>query len=965
MTGGWVPGPTVGPGEERDTPFVGADRLAVVDELLVEFDAAVRSGEPRLVTLEAGSGWGKTRLVHELYRRLAADRQGDPAYWPPSILSALAPEDARAGESRDGRRKRIYPATFEVPEGAVPHWFWWGITATAHRGGATVQAIAEDMTQVDAHAAGLEARWRELAGIGDKGRRALRSDDAADLADILREEGIGRAAEAILGSAVPGLGLLMWAGGLVWRQRDRWSGGPATGGSVDAVNPGREDLVPALATSISDLAAVGLPIVIVVEDAHEADESLIELLVRVVSDTGPIVVIATSWPGLLDEATRPAARLASLPAGRVVRRRQGHELADLAPVDLRRIGSTFLPTATEQDLALLAERFTVPLTLEIACELRRVRDAVADGDLTAEDLEQLPRDVEGLYLEVWRQLPEAIQQYLVLAALVTPTVAGDVVGGDDWDDDVVERLARSLDWMPDDVAATDLRGEDFAWVRRVDDWLRRFHEPAQLGVAAAVGSDELGRRRRRELYDELATLVDPDAADLTPPQRRWRSQLLVTLCAGGHADWDDRAQDALDRLIDEAKDLPDTASARRVVELVDLAPPRPDGSSAGLRRRLDRIVALADLGRYDEALEPMHELVGDWQRSGAHPESVVGVVRLFGLMMVDADRIGDAVQLYHWLLEDAETSVPPGTWLRLDLATALDIGGRTDEAIVVLAALIDDLRALGGDDPTLRQAQLALAQSLRFVGRLDEARAALVEMIAETSADEVDESIALRRELAQVDQWRGDMDSAVQELVSLAGLATASWGAADRRVLSVRFELHQAEAAAGRHASAVDGLELLAARSADVLGVDHLDTTRVIEELSACEVRVDRPGRAVQLLEQHLSVLEEHLPAGHVRILDLQGSLAAALVADGGAARAVALLGPAVEASIGARGADRIETLTLRARLRDALDATGAADAALEQEQAIAQGLSCIHGPEHPWTLEAHERVRRRVEDRA
>lgn len=249
MSGDEALGPAAASEDARDTPFVGDDRREVVDSLVGEFDVAVRTRSPRLVTLEAGSGWGKTRLVHELYRRLAADRQGEPAYWPPSILSALTPGDARAADSRDGRRKRIYPASFEVPEGAEPHWFWWGITATAHRGGATVQALAEDMTQVDAHAAGLEARWRQLAGIGDKGRRALRSDDAADLAGILREEGIGRAAEAILGSAVPGLGLLMWAGGLVWRQRDRWSGSPATGGSVDAAKPGREDLVPALAAA--------------------------------------------------------------------------------------------------------------------------------------------------------------------------------------------------------------------------------------------------------------------------------------------------------------------------------------------------------------------------------------------------------------------------------------------------------------------------------------------------------------------------------------------------------------------------------------------------------------------------------------------------------------------------------------------------------------------------------------------
>jgi hypothetical protein len=759
----------------------------------------------------------------------------------------------------------------------------------------------------------------------------------------------------------------MWAGGLVWRQRDRWSGGPETGGSVDAANPGRQDLVPALAGSISDLSAVGLPIVIVVEDAHEADESLIDLLAQVVDGAGPILVIATSWPGLLDQSDRPAARLASLPAQRVVRRRQGHELADLTAGDLRRIGATLLPAATDRDLALLADRFTVPLTLEIACELRRVRDAVADGDLTAEDLEQLPRDVEGLYLEVWRQLPEPIQQYLVLAALVTPAVAGDVVGGDDWDDDVVERLARSLDWLPEDVAATDLRGEDFAWVRRVDDWLRRFHEPAQLGVAAAVGTDELGRRRRRELYDELASQVDPDAAELTPPQRRWRSQLLVTLCAEGHADWDDRAQDALDRLIGEAKDLPDTASARRVVELVDLAPPRAEGSPAGLQRRLDRIVALADLGRHAEIVEPMNELVLDWARSGVEPDSLLGVVRLFGLMLIEADLIDDAVELYQLLLEGTGTVTYAGVVLRLDLATALQVGDRAGEAIVVLQAVLDDLDGTdirgAVDVATLRQVQLELGRALHSVGRDDEGLQVVVDAIASMGDDgQIDEVLALVAERARIEGSRGDADEAVRQLTWLATTATAELGDADPRVLRVRYQLHQAERTAGRLAAAIDGLSLLVVRSTDVLGVDHPDTSHVVEQLAACELEADRPERAVDLLDAHLDELGAHLGPDHLRVADLQGSLAAALVAAGRPDRAAAVLLPALDASIGARGPDRIETLVLRSRLRDALDVVGDGAGALEQEREVAAGLTRIHGPDHPWVLEAEERVRQRLD---
>ncbi|MDQ3326793.1 MAG: ATP-binding protein, partial [Actinomycetota bacterium] len=56
--------------------FMGAERRAVVDELLRAFDGVAESGEPRWLSLEAAPGWGKTRLVQELYTRLA-ERQGE------------------------------------------------------------------------------------------------------------------------------------------------------------------------------------------------------------------------------------------------------------------------------------------------------------------------------------------------------------------------------------------------------------------------------------------------------------------------------------------------------------------------------------------------------------------------------------------------------------------------------------------------------------------------------------------------------------------------------------------------------------------------------------------------------------------------------------------------------------------------------------------------------------------------
>lgn len=64
--------------------FVGADRFALVDELVSAFDAVAADGGVRVHVLSAPSGLGKTRVVQELYARLA-EAQPEPGYWPAEL----------------------------------------------------------------------------------------------------------------------------------------------------------------------------------------------------------------------------------------------------------------------------------------------------------------------------------------------------------------------------------------------------------------------------------------------------------------------------------------------------------------------------------------------------------------------------------------------------------------------------------------------------------------------------------------------------------------------------------------------------------------------------------------------------------------------------------------------------------------------------------------------------------------
>jgi hypothetical protein len=107
-----------------EPPFVGEPRHELVERLLADFDHVSESGTPRWWSLEEHSGWGKTRIVQELYRRLAAERQSGAKYWPPTLLPQ-PPVGNNAGPSMS-LRKRVLPAQVIPDHGAVPQWFWWG-----------------------------------------------------------------------------------------------------------------------------------------------------------------------------------------------------------------------------------------------------------------------------------------------------------------------------------------------------------------------------------------------------------------------------------------------------------------------------------------------------------------------------------------------------------------------------------------------------------------------------------------------------------------------------------------------------------------------------------------------------------------------------------------------------------------------------------------------------------------------
>jgi len=428
-----------------EPPFLGESRIRLVDGLLAVLAETETRRETRWVSLEAPSGWGKTRVAQALYARLAAhpgagatpgaDDPGPGRYWPATILEAT---DATPGDV-SSRRKRVFPdpARFERAPGALPGFFWWGIACEQRSSGTASQSLLEDLQQIEAHAVYLDAAWARLASLPERltPSRARLGQAGGDVGDELAGHVAGMGLEAIVSVAIPGGGLVvklarLGVGKAAESRRHREilaAPGPLSG------DP-RPDPIDETVGMLTRLARPGLPAVVFVEDLHRATPLVEELIERLVRSNAALLVVTSTWPGELERRERLMA-LAAEPiiaprCLRVCHDRPapqpfpaGAGLDALAPADLAELVRAYHPRTDPETLARLAARFNNPLPLELICTLPKYRRVSAqDGALRLDptDIERLPRRVEDIYRELWDELPEPAQQALALATLAIP-----------------------------------------------------------------------------------------------------------------------------------------------------------------------------------------------------------------------------------------------------------------------------------------------------------------------------------------------------------------------------------------------------------------------------------------------------------------------------------------------------------------------------------------------------------------
>jgi tetratricopeptide (TPR) repeat protein len=977
-------------------PFVGAERQALVERLLAAFDR-VRDGDgPTLQALIAPSGAGKTRVVQELYAALAA-AQPAPPYWPARI-------ETRGGATLDWKhgRKLVYPPSPEVPAGAEPTWLWWGVSCALRADGGATQALFEDRTQLVAHAGAMLDRIRptELFARGVDATEALVA--VVGITAGLAIAPVGAAALTAAGLAT----LVSGNADLAARLRD-WAARRREHGVdhvVDAEASGRRRQAKELADALVRLSD-RMPVVMVVDDAQWADSSLIEFLGGLLRrQDARILVIATVWPvgdgadGVPDwlDTLRhdadcgPRVRCERLPPLATA------DLAALVRAEHRRLAGVPDAPHAEMDarvLEVVLERVgATPLGVRALFGVRRVRETVRERGLRADDLERLPADLERALEEYVRDLPTAVRELLVRAAVIGPRAP------------VAPLLGRIGDRPAVDATTIAAALDDHALLRSPSDGVLEFVDHAVLGVASTVADDELTSDERGRIARDLAELAERLDLSSHPTllEATWAAHVrlardglvgtgsaavsalrLARRAAGRHAlseaidlagsaaSWMEREGGPLDRAVvghDRARWLIAAGRAGWAVEVArralhDLAAVGEGVASAQLlSTRAVYAHAVAEAGRPDEALAELSRIRAD---HGAALEAgeprALAARNLEGMLLLRTARPMEAIAVLEPLVASLTTS--PGAPIalmlaaRTNLARAYGESGRATEAVELFRDLIATKeRMFGPDHAGTLNDRANLARWLGETGRTEEALAVAEQLLADSDrliGIHHPQTLARSNLIANILEFAGRLDEAVERYRLVLAAKAAVLEPDHPHRLITRTDLVRSLLAAERLDEAAALLPELRSDVDRSLAED--DPLRVSVRILEAAARargvsgsVDAEA-AIRALETEARTASERFGATSGVAALARNALGMALCSIGRIGDGTATLARLVADLSAGLGARHRHTLTVRSNLVTALLAGGDRGArGLARD--LARDLAAVWGEEHRFT---------------
>ncbi len=922
--------------------MVGEQRWNLVHGLQQAFGRVSEGGGSEAVILIGDAGQGKTLLVQEFYRWLAAT-QADPHFWPARIV----PEGSATQEM-------IAPLVEAVAEGALPEWLWLPYACrreSSHgrfanvlpAGSAYLQPLAQWVAEV-------EYRQHRFARISARGRAYWPDvfSGADNLTGLLGVFGLATGIAYPAGvalTAVSSLGQAVRVSRSVaaWQTRRRSDQSPD------------DALLRAAAAAADHVVGLSrvLPVVVAIEDLHDGDALIGRFIRRLLArGEGRVLVIATGWPTLRSDERPPAS--AEVFEESVRERVVLREVEPLGMSELRGLALSLQPNIDDAALDLLIQRYASPHTLR---EVLRLPDLnPTRGPVSRGVVERIacavPNDIREVLNHQWRNFGEDVRKGLSALAEGAP--------GQYWHPDgaraVLERLGMSA---PADVLTA--AEHPYRWLRQVTLSVEGFVEMVHRAVAKAAAVQHWEARQLEQarslwiewyeetrdqaheeidsvLADELrrehVRMADAGRLQKGAPAVRSASELVESdlrsyryeqalATAETVRDWLPR-RDQLRRALERQRAWAlDALGARdagidaldELVETMSQLYGEDNLETLEIREQLAAL--LCNARRFEDAIGAYSALVQDrTRRFGPNDDSVLRTRRVLAAAIFDSGRWNDGIAAYESVYDHQSTW--SGSDSEETLNAAYDLGGRYQEAqrFDQAEGLLQDLvrawsRTLGVDHPKTADARQRLGSVLVQAERPLDALRVLRPL-----------TTALRQRYGHDDPWTIQVrallgvalgltgqDVSLTELRLAVSDAVRVLGQSDEGALNFRYWLGWALHAQGDFERAADEFRLALDGQTRVLGEDHLHTLMSRHWLGTT---LYEAGKYVEA-EQELRATVE----GQLRVL----------------------------------GAEHPETLLSRHWLGEALNAQGDFEGAADQFRLVVDGRSHMLGERDPDTL--------------
>ena len=792
--------------------LLGVSRRALVVGLVSIFEDIREPEGPSWVSLEAPSGWGKTRVGRELYARLAA-RQTEPQYWPDKIDNP--------------GRKAVAPEYFKRLAGALPEYFWWGISGSLSRG--SVSEGLEDFI----HSEDFQSHKLLLnTALKRKGKPGL-PEMSGDISQRGKRYAKDSGKAYIFGRWKPLVDL--WGIGkekfVEKRKVEKFIKSATDFGKSEKRST---DIVEEVVNIFGHVISVGFPLVILVEDIHDAGDVLLELLNELLKLDGSLLVVTTGLPERI-EGNRQLAALMQDHADRLCRVKhtepsgcgfpEGAGLMYLEEDARREILRNFFPQVEPETLQEVLIRYDNPLALELFCNLyqkpvnlEKYSNANGELEIPPKQMARLPEDISDIYQKLWSHLSIEVRISLAVARIITPaSINVDAAGCEDlWNAPVLCDVLENLPY--DSVEVTDIADirdalesdtKPLSWVRTVDDYLRAFVEAPQMKVADKFGvallEDSLEYYvddARHEILKQLAkTLLSESEWDA----KRNVARCTIALHAEGYIRKDDVAAKEivakaiivlLEGFLKKPRELRQRIRLYEQYRLLNATGVSDHDSSSIYYSAASDYFAI---GKYDTAIDILKNLITDIQGWSADPE----VIAIFTYVV------------------------------RLDLAYFLGTSNRIDEAVVVCRDLLADPPIFLKDDAdSVHYARGRLAFWLTECDQIQEAYTHFRELRADNHHFWT-RTVPNRYRYAYLLIKDGRIDDS-NDLLELLGDEPFQVGFGDPEIFDIRGRLAFWIGDTGHISVSVDGFrELIANKAAGRSTINVYEAVSVYESMLA------------------------------------------------------------------------------------------------------------------------------------